>query len=465
MMARMFDTDTYIQRREALAWAMGEGLVLLQGAPLVPRNYPDNVYPFRQSSHVLYYAGISRPDLWIVLDAVSGHTTLYGPPWTMDDVVWCGEQPTLVDLAERAGIRRVDAADALGGVLTRARQAGRTVHYLPPYRSSMEVGLSRVLDVPLDAVASGASADLVEAVAEQRLVKTSAEVSEIEDALEVTRDMFVAAMSEARPGWIEADVAGLIQGIALRRNRQQTFLPITTVSGEVLHNESRLQVLSEDQLLCIDSGAESPEFYASDITRTFPVRGRFDDRQRAIYEVVLASQKAAIAATRPGMSYRDVHLIAARVVTEGLIEVGLMKGDAGDAVAQGAHALFFPHGLGHALGLDVHDMEDLGDTVGYGRGVQRSPQFGLAALRFARELKSGYVMTAEPGIYFIPALIEQWAAAGRLSSFIDYDEARKYVDFGGIRIEDDVLVTGTGSRVLGPGIPSEIAEIEAIAAR
>ncbi len=464
-MARMFDTDTYIQRREALARAMGDGLVLLQGSPLVPRNYPDNVYPFRQSSHVLYYAGIARPDLWIVLDAATGETTLYGPPWTMDHVIWCGEQPTLDDLAARAGIRLVCAPDALGDALASAQQAGRTVHYLPPYRASMEVGLSRALGIGLDEVAAGASADLVEAVAEQRLVKTSAEVAEIEDALGVTRDMFVAAMREARAGWIEADVAGLIQGIALRRNRQQTFLPITTVSGEVLHNESRLQVLGEDQLLCIDSGAESPEFYASDITRTFPVRGRFDDRQRAIYEVVLASQKAAIAATRPGVSYRDVHLTAARVVTEGLIEVGLMKGDAAEAVAEGAHALFFPHGLGHALGLDVHDMEDLGDTVGYGRGVQRSPQFGLAALRFARDLKPGYVMTAEPGVYFIPALIEQWAADGRLAAFIDYDVARSYFDFGGIRIEDDVLVTETGSRVLGPGIPREIDEIEAITAR
>jgi Xaa-Pro aminopeptidase len=463
MMTRMFDIQTYVQRREALARTLGDGLVLLQGSPLVPRNYPDNVFVFRQSSHVLYYAGVSRPDVWVLLDGATGETVLYGPPWTMDDVVWCGEQPTLADLAGAAGIADVAAPEVLAMALSDAAGQGRVVHYLPPYRASMEVALSRMLGTPLDDVKAGASADLVAAVAEQRLVKSAAEVAEIEDALGVTRDMFVAAMAEARPGLIEADIAGLIQGIALRRNRQQTFLPITTVSGEVLHNESRHQVLGEDQLLCIDSGAESPEFYASDITRTFPVRGRFDARQRAVYEVVLASQKAAIAATRPGVSYRDVHLTAARVITEGLIEVGLMKGDVEAAVAAGAHALFFPHGLGHALGLDVHDMEDLGDTVGYGRGVKRDPQFGLAALRFARELKPGYVMTAEPGVYFIPALIDQWAAEGKAAAFIDYDAVGAFRDFGGIRIEDDVLVTEEGSRVLGPGIPREIEEIEAIA--
>jgi len=456
-MVRMFDTATYQQRRRDLAGAVGSGLILIPGSPLVPRNYEANIYPFRQSSHFLYYAGIDRPDLWLTVDAATGASTLFSPPWTMDDVVWCGEQATPAELAERSGIDGVEPPRALAAAL-----AVGDVHYLPPYRASMALGLAEQLGRPAGEIAGGASERLVRAVAEQRLVKTDDEIAQIEDALGVTAAMYAAAMAAARPGLLEADIAGIIQGVALRANRQQSFPPITTVRGEVLHNESRGNVLQEDQLLCIDSGAESPEFYASDVTRTFPVRGTFDGRQRAIYEVVLAAQKAAIAATRPGASYRDVHLVAAREVALGLIGLGLMKGDVDEAVAAGAHALFFPHGLGHALGVDVHDMEDLGDAVGYGEEGVRSAQFGLNALRFARTLRPGYVMTAEPGIYFIPALIDQWQAAGTAADFIDYDAVRPYRSFGGIRIEDDVLVTEQGCRVLGPPIPKEVAEIEAI---
>jgi len=462
-MVRMFDTATYLKRRQELAEAVGSGVILLQGASLAPRNYEANTYPFRQSSHLLYYTGIDRPDLWLTIDAASGRSTLYSPPWTVDDVIWCGEQATPAELAERAGIEAVQPPRALGDPLAAADSGG--VHYLPPYRASMTLGLADLLGCPPGAVAGGVSQRLVRAVAAQRLVKTAEEVAQIEDALGVTAAMYDAAMRAARPGLRESDVAGIIQGVALRANRQQSFPPITTVRGEVLHNDSRGNVLAEDQLLCIDSGAESPEFYASDITRTFPVRGTFDEQQRAIYEVVLASQEAAISVTRPGVTYRDVHLAAARVVAAGLIDIGLMKGDADDAVEAGAHALFFPHGLGHALGLDVHDMEDLGDEVGYGDESSRSEQFGLNALRFARTLKPGYVLTAEPGVYFIPALIEQWAAAGTAADFVDFDAALAYRAFGGIRIEDDVLVTGSGCRVLGPPIPKEVDELEAIVGR
>ena len=463
-MVRMFDTATYLQRRRELAAAVGDGLILIQGAPLAPRNYQANTYPFRQSSHFLYYAGIDRPDLWLTLDPESGSSTLYSAPWTMDDVIWCGEQSTPAELAERSGIDRVCPPAALIDDLAAASGRG-DVHFLPPYRASLAAALAQNLGRPLASITDGVSRRLVRAVAEQRLVKTADEIAQIEDALGVTAAMYSAAMAATRPGLREADIAGIIQGVALRSNRQQSFLPITTVRGEVLHNESRANPLREGQLLCIDSGAESPEYYASDITRTFPVSGRFDERQRAIYEVVLASQKAAIAATRPGVPYRDAHLVAARVVTSGLIDLGLMKGDPDEAVAAGAHALFFPHGLGHALGVDVHDMEDLGDAVGYGEECVRSTQFGLNALRFARTLKPGYVMTAEPGVYFIPALIEQWAAAGTAAEFIDYDRVRTYSSFGGIRIEDDVLVTDDGSRVLGPPIPKEVDALEALVGR
>ena len=459
-MVRMFDTPTYLQRRRDLAEAVGDGLILIQGASLTPRNYQANTYPFRQSSHFLYYAGIDRPDLWLTIDAESGASTLYSPPWTMDDVIWCGEQATPDELAERSGIGHVRSPGALHDDLVAAASTGR-VHFLPPYRTSMAVNLAEQIGRPIASIEAGVSRQLVRAVAEQRLVKTAEEIDQIEDALAITAAMCAAAMEGVRPGLREADVAGIMQGVALRSNRQQSFLPITTVRGEVLHNESRANVLQEHQLLCIDSGAESPEYYASDITRTFPVRGRFDERQRAIYEVVLASQKAAISATRPGVPYRDAHLVAARVLAAGLTDLGLMRGDPEEAVEAGAHALFFPHGLGHALGVDVHDMEDLGDAVGYGEECVRSSQFGLNALRFARAVKPGYVMTAEPGIYFIPALIEQWAAAGTAAEFIDFDVVRTYRSFGGIRIEDDVLVTENGSRVLGPPIPKEVDDLEA----
>jgi Xaa-Pro aminopeptidase len=457
----MFAATTYTDRRAALAARMRKGVILIQGAPSAPRNYPANTYPFRQSSHLLYYAGIDRPDLVLLLDSESGEATLYGPPWTTDDMVWCGARPSLEELAAQVGITRVRLLADLGADVSAVTSSGRMLHYLPPYRASMTQQLASLLEFTPACVPDGVSPMLIEAIAEQRLVKTDEEITQIEAALEVTHAMFCTAMEAARPGLGEADIAGIIQGVALRHDRQQCFLPITTVRGEVLHNEFRPNTLGADDLLCIDAGAESPLYYASDITRTFPVRGTFDERQRGIYQVVLDAQQAAIAATRPGVRYRDVHLLSATVIAEGLTALGLMKGDPAEAVAAGAHAMFYPHGLGHALGVDVHDMEDLGDAVGYGRDLQRSDQFGLNFLRFARALEPGYVMTAEPGIYFIGALIDLWQAEGRHADFIDYAAVAAYRGFGGIRIEDDVLVTAAGSRVLGPPIPRTPAEIEA----
>ena len=457
----MFAASTYIDRRAALASRMRKGVILLQGAPFAPRNYPANTYPFRQSSHMLYYAGIDRPDLALLLDAESGDVVLYGPPWTTDDVVWCGARPSLEELAAQVGIGRVKLLAELVDDVAAITDAGRMLHYLPPYRASMTQQLADLLGTTPACVPDGVSPVLVEAVAEQRLVKTDEEIAQVEAALEVTHAMFCTAMAQARPGLGEADIAGIIQGVALRHDRQQCFLPITTVRGEVLHNEFRPNTLGPDDLLCIDAGAESPLYYASDITRTFPVRGTFDTRQREVYEVVLDAQQTAIAATRPGVQYREVHLRSATVIAEGLTAGGLLTGDPAVGGAAGPHALFYPHGLGHALGVDVHDMEDLGDAVGYGRDLQRSEQFGLNFLRFARALEPGYVMTAEPGVYFIEALIDLWQADRKHESFIDYEAVRGYIGFGGIRIEDDVLVTAQGARVLGPPIPRTVAEIEA----
>jgi Xaa-Pro aminopeptidase len=300
----------------------------------------------------------------------------------------------------------------------------------------------------------------MEEVAKQRSIKSDVEIAEIEDALAVTDRMHRACMAAARPGIRECRLAGIIQEIALSSDRQQAYTPIVTVHGEVLHNHSYNNVLEEGQLLLNDSGAESSMYYASDITRTFPVSGRFTAIQAEIYQIVLRMQLATIGTIKPWISYRDVHLGACRILAEGFHTMGLIKGNPADAVEAGAHALFFPHGIGHMLGLDVHDMEDLGDIVGYRKRESRSDQFGLNALRLSRPLEPGFVLTVEPGVYFIPALIERWQRDRLHKDFIDYDKVSALRDFGGIRIEDNILVTSTGAHVLGPGIPKTIPEIE-----
>lgn len=456
----MFEAAVYHQRREVLAGRLGSGVVLLPATPPSPRNYTDNVFPHRQNAHLLYYTGLSDPGLFVVLDLDEGREVLYGRPRTMDDVVWCGEMPSLDDLAAVAGLGEARDIEQLADDLAAAAVRDTKLHYLPVYRAAVAAQLAGLVARDADAVGRGSSPALTRAVAEQRLVKEDREIAEIEEALGVTRQACLTVMAATRAGLLEADISGILQGVALRRGREQSFLPITTVRGDVLHNESRHLPLQDGQLLLVDSGAESAEGYASDITRTIPVAGRYSPEQRDLYQVVLAGQLAAIEDARPGRRFVDLHLRCARVMAQGLCDLGLLRGDPDDLVAAGAHALLFPHGLGHAMGLDVHDMEDLGDIVGYGKDLSRSAQFGLNFLRLARTLRPGHVFTVEPGLYFIPALIEQWAAEGKHAEFVDYDALQRYKGFGGIRIEDDVLVTAGGARVLGPPIPKTVDEIE-----
>jgi Xaa-Pro aminopeptidase len=454
------DAGTYRARREQLRANVDGGAILIPGNTDAPMNYPDNPYPFRQDSHFLYSVGISEAGMAAVVEP-DGRETLYGRPSDPDDMVWHGPRPHVGDHAAAAGFDRSADIAELSGNVARLRSAGVRVHYLPPYRAERTLRLAELLEIDPGAVGDGASRPLMHAVSRQRSVKSDAEIAEIEDALTVTAEMYRAAMALARPGRTEAEVAGTLQARALVHGRRQSFLPIVSVRGEVLHNHSYGNTLADGDLMVIDSGAESPLGYASDITRTFPVNGHFSPRQREIYEVVLAAQIAAIGAASPERSNRDLHLLAARTIASGLADLGLMRGDVDDAVASGAHALFFPHGIGHMLGLDVHDMEDLGDIVGYPEGESRSSQFGLNFLRMTRRLEPGFVITVEPGIYFIPALIDRWRADGRHAEFIDFDRVETYRGFGGIRIEDDVLITATGSRVLGPGIPKTVADVEA----
>jgi Xaa-Pro aminopeptidase len=345
-------------------------------------------------------------------------------------------------------------------VLLRAAAAkGRTIHFLPSYRAEHSLKIESLLGIP--PTEAKISPALVAAIIKQRSVKSEAEVAEMETALKTTYKMYETAMRMAQPGVYEKDIAGRIDGLAIADAGATAFPTILTMDGQILHNHSHVHKLAKGRLLVVDAGAESPLHYAADITRTIPVGGRFTARQREIYELVLAANENAIKAIKPGRMYKDIHLAAAKTIAVGLKGLGLMTGDMDEAVSRGAHALFFPHGLGHMIGLDVHDMENLGEkNVGYDKTVERSDQFGLAYLRLAKALRPGYVLTVEPGCYFIPALIDKWKAESKHLDFIAYDKLEKYRDFGGVRIEDDVLVTKDGRRVLGKPIPKKADAVE-----
>lgn len=450
----------YRDRRNQIREKVGRGIILWLGHTLQPRNYADNTYVFRQNSHFLYYTGLSHPSLAVLSYPETDRDILFLKPEDIDDIVWSGPGPSPADTAREAGISDFAGIDKLEAHLSEARSQGMPIHYLAPYQHSSLFRMAQLLEIDTSDVAPRASQILMEQVALQRSIKSDVEIAEIEEALCITDRMHRGCMAAARPGMKESELSGTIQAIALSSDRQQAFTPIVTVRGEILHNHSYDGVLAEGQLLLNDSGAESARYYASDITRTFPVSGRFSSAQADVYRIVLRMQTGTIDAIKPGIAYRDAHLGACRIMAEDLKSLGLMKGNPHDAVEAGAHALFFPHGIGHMLGLDVHDMEDLGDIVGYMKKEQRSGQFGLNFLRLSRPLESGFVLTVEPGIYFIPALIDRWQQEGKHKEFIDYDRLEGFRGFGGIRIEDDVLVTADGSRVLGPGIPKAIPEVE-----
>jgi len=460
----MFDAPTYRSRRRSLLEQARpqSGLVLLLGNRRVPQNYVDNPYPFRQDSTFLYYFGLDRPDLYGLVDLDDGTARLYGEEAAFDEVVWSGEQPSLHDQAAAAGVETVAPPSHLEARLARAREQDRPIHFLPPYRDEHRLRYESLLNIPHEQLTEAASEALIQAVVQQRSVKTPAEVTEIETALDRTARIHACAQQRAVPGTTEQEIVGTMAGEVTADGGAFSFPPTCSVRGEVLHNRCYTNTLSDGDLLLVDAGATSPRHYAGDITRVTPVGGAFTDRQRTVYEAVLAAQTAAIDALAPGVPFIEIHRHAAQVLTERLITLGLMQGDADEAVAAGAHALFFPHGLGHLMGLDVHDMESLGeDHVGYADDQTRSEQFGLHSLRLARPLEPGFVVTVEPGCYFIPPLINQWRDERRHDRFINYDRVDDFLELGGVRIEDDVLITEDGARVLGPDIPKAPAAVEA----
>ncbi len=457
----MFDSSVYIQRRKLLKKRIPSGVILFLGNEESPMNYPANTYPFRQDSSFLYYFGLDTPSLAALIDSDAGEDIIFGDDVTLEDVIWMGDVPKIKERANRVGVKHSAPLSQVKEVIRQAKLQERTIHYLPPYRPEILARLSSLLEMEPQEVKKNVSEELIRAVVTQRSTKSDEEILEIEKALSVTRKMHLAAMQATRPGIHEWDIAGKMDGICLAHGCQTAYPTILTIKGHIFHNPYYTNMLTKGSLVVMDAGASSPMSYASDITRTIPVSGQFTSQQKEVYDVVLNGQQKAIESIRPGVKYKDIHLETARTLASGLKSLGLMKGNMDEAVEAGAHALFFPHGVGHMLGLDVHDMEGLGENfVGYDETVKRSKQFGLAYLRMARELRPGFVLTVEPGIYFIPALIDQWKKEKKLASFINYNEVERYRNFTGIRIEDNILVTRDGHRVLGKPIPKTVRDVE-----
>lgn len=455
----MFERERYERRRAGLVSRVG-GLILMPGNGESPRNFGDNAYPFRQDSTFLYYFGLARPDVVALIDADSGAATLFGDDPTVAQLVWTAPVPPLAEEAERAGVGATRPRSALAEAVSVAKAAGRPVHWLPPYRGEHVLLLAELLGMDPAAVGAGASDVLVGAVVDQRSRKDVGEVREIEAAVEASVEMHEAAIRLAAPGVTEAEVAAEVERVAQSAAAGLAFPVIATIHGEVLHNHDRTHRLSAGDLFLLDAGAESALGYAGDLTTTWPVAGEPDGRHRDLYGVLAAAYDAAVQAVGPGVPNREVHFAAALAIFDGLKGLGLMRGDAEDGVAAGAHALVFPHGIGHMMGLDVHDMENLGeDRVGYGPEQRRSDQFGLRSLRLARPLEPGFVITVEPGIYFIPRLIDDWRARGHCAAFIDYERLEAWRDCGGMRNEENYLITDDGARRLGPRKPQTMEEI------
>jgi len=460
----MFNSKTYIKRRAELKKKIGNGLILFLGNNEAPMNYTDNTYAYRQDSTFLYYFGLDRSELAAVIDVDENKEIVFGNDFSLDDIVWMGPQQTIKQLAYKCGVKQTASLNDLETICTNAIKQGRKIHFIPQYRYDNIFTLHRILGIMSSRVNNFASTELIKAIAEQRMIKSNEEIAEIEKAIAISYQMQTSAMRFARPGMYERDVMGFIAGLAMSLGGGTSFPVILSRHGETLHNHYYGNKFKDGDLVVNDSGAESALHYAGDITRTFPVNGKFSPRQKDIYEIVLLSQLVAISEIKPDVNFKSVHLKTARVIAEGLKALGLMKGNMKNAVEAGAHALFFPHGLGHLLGLDVHDMENYGENnLGYDEKNKRSTQFGLKYLRYAKPLIPETVLTVEPGIYFIPQLIDKWQKEKKFTEFINYSKVNQYRSFGGVRIEDDVVVTKKGSRVLGKPIPKAVEDVEAVA--
>ncbi len=457
----MFKKEVYTKRREELRKRVKSGLILMVGNVDAPFNYPANHYTFRQDSSFMYFFGIKKQKFTGILDIEAGEDYIFADDFDMDGIIWMGKMQSVKEQAERVGVSKSLPVYKLDQVIKTALEQGRKIHFLPPYRAETKITLSALLGIPTAGLSEAVSSELIKAVVSLREIKEEREIEQMEQATDIAYLMHTMAMKMAKPGIKEMEIAGMVEGISLASGGPVSFPVILSQNVHIIHNYDHSAFLEDGRLLVTDAGHENELHYTSDITRTIPAGGKFTTKQKEIYEIVLAANENVREGIKPGILYRDMHLLAAKTITQGLKDLGIMKGDVDQAVAAGAHALFYPHGLGHMIGLDVHDMEGFGeDFVGYDDKITRSDQFGTAFLRLAKELKPGFALTDEPGIYFIHDLIDLWKSENKNSDFINYDKVEQYRDFSGIRIEDDILVTETGSKVLGKPIPKTVKEIE-----
>ena len=474
----MFEASVYANRRRSLLERMSDskGVAIFVGNVDAAMNYRGNDYKFRQDSNFFYFWGIDEPWFAAILDLESGNECLYGNDVDIDDIIWMGPQPSVASKGAAIGCATTAPLGEFFKAVTVAVEAGRQVHFLPPARYYNQMTLAELTGIPASQVrkvapmaADGgkhASEELVKAVVGLRLIKEDCEILEMDYAADLGYLMHTEARRGCKPGVLEQEIVGRMEGVTYSKGWGPSFTTILSQNGETLHNHSHHQIITPGRLLVVDAGAESNAHYASDFTRTYPCSGKFTTKQREIYDIVEQANELAFSLTRPDTTYWEVHLATVRYMLDQLKALDFVRGDVDEMVACGISGLFMPHGLGHNMGMDVHDMEDLGENyVGYDDDQKRSPLLGLGNLRMARRLVPGHVVTDEPGIYFIPALIEQWKREGTDKGFVNYAKLAEYYDFGGIRLEDDVLITADGARRLGSHrLPIKSSDIEAIMA-
>lgn len=470
----MFSKDVYARRRQTLVAKMADsaaegkrGIALFIGNTEAPAQYKDNCYKFRQDSTWLYFFGIDQPLYAAIIDLDNGNETVFANDVEIGDIIWMGPQPSVASVAASVGVEKSAPYTDLNAAVAKVLAEGRPVHFVKPSRYYNTMKIASLLGCGTDEVAGRFSLALTKAIISMRLVKEDCEIEVIDDACKLGYEMHTVARNSIVPGIIEQEIVGKMDGVTLSKGWGVSFPTILTQHGETLHNHLHDKIIEPGKLMVIDAGAESNVHYASDFTRTYPTSGKFTAKQREIYQIVCDCNEFAFSMTRPGISYREVHLKTMHLMLEELRALDIVRGDVQDMVEAGIAGLFMPHGLGHNMGLDVHDMEDYGENyVGYDDDQSRSPQLGLGSLRMARKLVPGNVITDEPGIYFIPALIEKWKSEKTDQGFVNYSKLESYYDFGGIRLEDDVLVTADGARRLGKErLPISPDDVEAAMAK
>ena len=464
----MFDTATYIRRRNELKKLVKEGIIILFGNNESPANFPNNgYYPFRQDSSFLYYFGLQRDGLVGIIDIDNDKDILVGNDIDIGDIVWYGSVESMTEMMQRCGAQETLPMKALKTICNEALSKHRKIHFLPPYRHDIKIQVFDLLGVHPIQQKEAASMELIKAVVKMRSAKEQQEIEELERAAVIGYKMHTTAMRLTKPGVTEKFVSGQVDGIAHSYGAMVSFPTIYTQHGEILHGAPSMNKLEDGRLVLCDAGGETLNNYCSDNTRTMPVNGKFTQRQLEIYSIVEACHDYTLELAKPGVKYADVHFAVCRLMFDRLKELGLAKGNTEEAVRAGAHAMFLPHGLGHMMGMDVHDMENL-DQINVGFDEETRPnleQFGTNCLRMGRRLEEGFVVTDEPGIYFIPALIDEWKAKKHCAEYLNFDKLETYKDFGGIRIEDDVLITKDGCRFIGKDrIPYHPKDVEAFMA-